>query len=64
MLKKILATALAAAMILGLASVAFAASFTDTDGHARELAIEQLTGLGLLNGYGDGTFKPDATITG
>jgi hypothetical protein len=63
MLKKILATALAAAMILGLASVAFAASFTDTDGHARELAIEQLTGLGLLNGYGDGTFKPDATIT-
>jgi hypothetical protein len=48
MSKKILAVALAAAMILGLASVAFAASFSDTEGHEREIAIKQLTGLGLL----------------
>jgi hypothetical protein len=63
MSKKILAVALAAAMILGLASVAFAASFDDTVGHERETAIKQLAGLGLLAGYGDGTFKPDNTIT-
>jgi hypothetical protein len=63
MLKKILATALAAAMILGLASVAFAASFTDTVDHEREAAIKQLAGLGLLDGYPDGTFKPENAIT-
>ncbi len=63
MSKKILAVALAAAMILGLASVAFAASFTDIEGHAREGAIERLKGLGLIDGYGDGTFRPDGSIT-
>ncbi|HHX28795.1 MAG TPA: S-layer homology domain-containing protein [Firmicutes bacterium] len=63
MSKKILAVALAAAMILGLASVAFAASFSDTVDHEREIAIKQLAGLGLLNGYEDGTFRPDNPIT-
>lgn len=63
MSKKILAVALAAAMILGLASVAFAASFSDTVGHEREAAIKQLAGLGLLNGYPDGTFRPENPIT-
>lgn len=63
MSKKILAVALAAAMILGLASVAFAASFSDTVGHEREAAIGQLAGIGLLKGYTDGTFRPEGTIT-
>jgi hypothetical protein len=63
MSKKILAVALAAAMILGLASVAFAASFSDTVDHKRETAVKQLAGLGLLNGYEDGTFRPDNPIT-
>ncbi|NLA60145.1 MAG: S-layer homology domain-containing protein, partial [Firmicutes bacterium] len=63
MSKKILAVALAAAMILGLASVAFAASFSDTEGHEREAAIKQLAGLGLLDGYPDGTFRPENPIT-
>jgi hypothetical protein len=63
MSKKILAVALAAAMILGLASVAFAASFSDTVDHEREIAVKQLAGLGLLNGYEDGTFRPDNPIT-
>jgi len=63
MLKKILATALAAAMILGVASIASAASFSDTAGHAREVAIQRLAGLGLLNGYPDGSFKPGNPIT-
>jgi hypothetical protein len=63
MSKKILAVALAAAMILGLASVAFAASFSDTVDHERETAIKQLAGLGLLDGYPDGTFRPENPIT-
>lgn len=62
MSKKILAVALAAAMILGLASVASAA-FIDTDGHAREAAIQRLYGLGLIDGFGDGTFRPEESIT-
>lgn len=63
MLKKILATALAAAMILGLASVAFAASFSDTADSAKESSIKRLAGLGLLNGYPDGSFRPENPIT-
>jgi len=62
MSKKILAVALAAAMILGLASVAFA-GFSDTAGHTRETAIQRLYGLGLIDGFGDGTFRPEESIT-
>lgn len=50
-------------MILGLASVAYAASFSDTAGNARETAIKRLAGLGLLNGYPDGSFRPGNPIT-
>jgi hypothetical protein len=63
MLKRILATALAAAMIFGLASVAFAGPFSDTAGTANEKAVVKLASLGLLKGYSDGTFKPLGNIT-
>jgi len=63
MLKKILATAIAAAMIFGLVSVAMAAAFTDTGGTPNEKAIVKLAALGLLKGYPDGTFKPFGNIT-
>ena len=66
MLKKILATALAAAMIFGLTSVAFAASFSDVTGTSRATAINRLAALGIFNGYPDGiwtTTSPECSGT-
>lgn len=41
-----------------------AAAFTDTDGHWAEAAIGKWSeGYGLLQGYEDGSFLPDAPIT-
>ena len=64
MLKRILAVALAAAMILGLASVTFAASpFPDTAGIEEEETIALLKTLGLVKGDDLGYFNPNDTIT-
>lgn len=59
--KRILALSLAAAMVLP----AWArAAYQDTAGHWAEPAIEKWSGdYHILNGYEDGTFRPDATIT-
>ena len=57
-----LAGMLAAALVLpcGLS----AAAYDDTNGHWAEDIIEKWsTQYGVLGGYGDGTFKPDNTIT-
>jgi hypothetical protein len=71
-LKKVLAVVLALVMILGTVTIAAAAtttpsltSFTDAASVAvknRE-AVDVLTGLGVLAGYADGSFKPAQTIT-
>jgi hypothetical protein len=37
--------------------------FTDIHGHWAEMNILQLAGKGTVNGYPDGTFKPDHAIT-
>ncbi len=64
MYKRILAVALAMAMILGLASVALAASpFPDTVGHKDEGTIALLKALDLVKGDDLGYFNPDDTIT-
>lgn len=47
---------------LGLPSVGIA-GFPDTDGHWAEGAIYQLARLGILSGYPNGQFQPDAYIT-
>lgn len=39
-----------------------AAGFTDLDAHPRRPAIERLAGLGVIAGFGDGTFRPDQPI--
>lgn len=61
--KRLIATALAAAMILGLVSVGFAASFEDTEGFEFEASVLKLANLGIISGYPDGTFKPDNLVT-
>lgn len=39
------------------------ASFTDTQGHWAETAIERWVGYGVVQGKGDGIFDPDANMT-
>ncbi len=64
MYKRILAVALAMAMILGLAGVALAASpFPDTEGIPEEVDVALLKTLGLVKGDDLGNFNPDDSIT-
>ena len=39
------------------------ASFADVSGHANQTAIEALIARNIINGMGDGSFAPDATMT-
>ncbi|WP_248480937.1 S-layer homology domain-containing protein [Tepidibacter aestuarii] len=61
--KKVLSVALAGALAFGSMGAAFAAMPADVKGTDYETAVERLSGLNVLNGYEDGTFKPEKTIT-
>lgn len=52
---------LAPVMMLAMAGTAWAGS--DIEGNPAEKDIKRLTGLGVLEGYPDGTFKPENSIT-
>ena len=43
--------------------ISSAASFTDVHGHWAEALIGRASALGWVNGYSDGTFRPDVAIT-
>lgn len=63
-LKRLAAFALTLAMALSLVVVsASAATFTDMTNHWARKDVEALADSGLINGYSDGTFKPDAKMT-
>ncbi len=50
-------------MLLVPSGLAFAQScFTDTEGHAYEDAICGIKEMGVVQGYGDGSYKPNETI--
>ena len=59
-LRRLAAGSLAAVMTL---SQAAAANFTDTAGHWAKTYIEELSQKGKIQGYEDGTFRPDAQVT-
>lgn len=59
-MKKITAFVLCFILIIPTLS---AFSFSDTEGANCEKAVDVLTGLGIVGGYKDGTFKPDDNIT-
>ena len=62
-MKKLIATALAVVMIFGLVSVGFAAAeFPDIEDHKYASSIEKLATLEVIQGYPDGTFKPDDRV--
>lgn len=50
-------------LLVGHADVAAAASFADTDGHWAEAYIDALSDKGVLGGFPDGSFKPNAKVT-
>ena len=65
-MKKTLAAALAAALTIGAASTTFAAAnpFSDVPrDHWAYDAVTQLAADGVIEGYGDGTFRGDRNIT-
>lgn len=57
----------AAAITLAASAIApvatEAASFSDIKGHTHENAIISLVDLGIINGYPDGTFKPNQSLS-
>ena len=65
-MKKTLVSALTTALVVGAASTTFAAAnpFSDVPaGHWSYDAITQLAADGVIEGYGDGTFRGDRQIT-
>ncbi len=63
-LKKVLALVLAVVMIMGTVAVASAKDYSDvkTD-NDYAVAIDALSGLEILNGFPDETFRPDGLLT-
>jgi hypothetical protein len=66
-MKKVLSIVLTIAMVMSfMPSVVFAAdsaTYSDISGKKCEAAVEQLSELGVVNGYEDGTFRPDNPVT-
>lgn len=62
-MKKILSLVLVIALVLGSFSFAFAATPADVVGEDYEEAVEVLMALGVVNGYPDGTYKPERVVT-
>ena len=60
-LKRVFTLLLALSMLLSIPVMADVAS--DVVGTEYEEAVTKLTGLSILTGYEDGTFRPDGTIT-
>nr|MBQ4317669.1 S-layer homology domain-containing protein [Clostridia bacterium] len=57
-----IALALLISAVISAAPASYAA-FDDTEGHWAYDTIEVMTAEGILSGYGDGTFRPDNTVT-
>ncbi|MFY0741509.1 S-layer homology domain-containing protein [Solibacillus silvestris] len=62
--KKFVATAATATLVASaIVPVASAASLSDIKGNTHEEAITSLVDAGVINGYPDGTFQPNKTLT-
>ncbi len=63
MKKRAMALALCFALIFSLGMPAFAAAYSDLEGHWARKYIEDLAAKGLMSGYDDGTIRPENNIT-
>lgn len=63
MKKRLISLLLAVFLLAALTVPAFAADYSDLSGHWAETYLQKLSDLGYLNGYTDGTIRPDGTIT-
>jgi hypothetical protein len=62
-LKKTLSMVLVIAMMLSILVIGAGAAFTDDEDINYTTAVEVMTGIGAINGFPDGTFKPQDPIT-
>ena len=68
-MKKVLSWVLVLALVLGSFSMAFAAdtanssSFKDVNSISNKEAVDVMVATGIINGYPDGNYYPDRTIT-
>ena len=65
-MKKSVAAALAAAFVMGATGTTFAAAnpFSDVPaGHWAYQSVSKLAAQGVIEGYGDGTYRGDRNIT-
>ncbi len=62
--KRILSVVMTVMMIMSLMICSYAAAFSDVEAtHSNYTAITTLADMGIINGYTDGTFKPDNAVT-
>ena len=62
-LKKVLSLVLCMAMMLSIMVVGAGAAFKDQSKIVNEEAVDMCSALNIINGYTDGSFKPEGTIT-
>ena len=62
-MKKFLSLARALIRVMSLFTVGAGAAFSDAEESQQKEAVALLSGLGVINGYADGSFKPGNPIT-
>lgn len=62
-MKKIISIFVATTMMFSGITTAFAADFSDINGHWAESTINKWKDKGIIAGYDDGTFKPNNPVT-
>ena len=61
--KKLISILLCILLVSALTVPAFAADFTDTEGHWAEHQIDLVAEAGIVGGYADGSFRPKDNLT-
>ena len=62
-MRKVLSFVLMLSLVLGSFGTAFAATPPDVVGEKSEKAVNALVNMDIINGYPDGTFKPEGIVT-